>query len=160
MIGAGYKGKPERGFTYVEMMIATAILAVALIPVMQSLQIAGDAGTLAGTAIDRQLSVQSGIDSVLAEDFDTLLAAATAANSAGIATSFSDPVAAEPRRLVYISFYDADNSDLDGDPFTIADDDSDADGNPYTNPNAAITLLWVKVQIKGTRQSLQVLTRE
>lgn len=146
------------GFSYVEVMVATFILAIALVPALQSLQ-----SGIQGVAIHESIATDhyqlvGKMEEVLAEPFANLLiAAATAANKTTL-TGYSDTAGNPQRRLVFLSFYDAANSDGDADPFTIADANTDGDSNPYTGTDVDINLLWVRVEIENTIQSLETLT--
>lgn len=130
------------GFSYIEVLVATAILAIALIPAMDALQ-----NALRTTAAQNEIAghgrhLQSLYEEVLAQSFSNLDAAGIAAGSPTTATSYSDVVTANPRRIIYIARYDADNADADDDPFTGVESN----------------VLWVSGEIPNTVHSFKTLT--
>lgn len=133
--------RAARGFSYIEILIATVLIAVALPPAMDAL-----GSGLLGAAVHEQRSVAhydlSGkMEDVLAQPFDDLASAALAAGGAGVASSYSDAAGTPSRRLVYLSLYDGDNADADNNPFTGTDPD----------------LLWVRIAIEGSADALETL---
>ena len=100
------------------------------------------------------------MEQVLAEPFTNLLSAAATAGSSTTASSYSDTAGNAQRRVVYLSFYDAANTDADNDPFTILDANSDADNNPYTGSDVVIDLLWLRVEIENSTQNFETLTKQ
>ena len=136
--------KSLKGFSYIEVLVATVLIAVTLVPALQALE-----GALAGSKIHEDSStqyyfLQSKLEETLAKSFDELNTAAVAAGSATVATNFSDAIGVSNRRVVYLSKYDADNVDADNNPFTGVDDD----------------LLWVRVEIENTSLSFETLTNK
>jgi type II secretory pathway pseudopilin PulG len=134
--------RSEAGFSYVEVLVATALIAMALVPTLQSLSVAvlGAGIHLDMTEADSHLS--SRLDEVLAEPFAALDAAAVAVGSPTSPTAYSDAGGSARRRLVYLARYDGDNAD--------------GDGNRFTGGDAG--LLWVSVKLEGTDRSLETLT--
>jgi len=129
------------GLSYVEVLLAVVLLAVCLVPVLESLQPAVLGTSVSETHVQNQLRMQSRFEEVMAESFSALEAAATAAGSPTVATGYSDAPGTEDRLLVYIGAYDGDNDDGDDNPFS----DTDAD------------LLWVRVAMENSghvRESL------
>lgn len=132
------------GLTYVEVLIATTLIAITLVPAMEAFTPA----TL-GMGIHESRTVQhyhltAILEDVLAKPFDELDTEAMAINDRTVAsTVYSDLPASEDRRLVYLSRYDGDNGDGNGDPFDSGMDEG---------------LLWVRVEIEGTGQALESLT--
>ena len=151
-------GQRQSGLTYVEVLVATLILATALVPALQALHGAAQTASVVAGQSAQRLRLGSALETVLAEPYGNLLAAAGAVNDRGTPTSYSDPAGTTDRRLVHVSFYDIANLDGDGDPFTIADPDTDGDSNPYTGGEVAIDLLWVQVTIEGAADTLETLT--
>lgn len=130
----------QAGFSYLEVLIATLLISVALVPMMDALT-----PGLQGSEIHRQsaqihYTLVGKMESVLAEPFSNLDTAATAAGAYTNPSTFSDTGASIPH-LVFIWRYDVDNADLDGNVFTGGEDD----------------LLWVKVVAQGTDRSLETL---
>ncbi|PLX83222.1 MAG: hypothetical protein C0617_11845 [Desulfuromonas sp.] len=130
------------GFSYVEVLVATVLVAVALVPIGEALQEAVS-GAYAGEAhaVGRH-RLEAKLEEVLAEPFSALEHAAAAAGGAETASSYSDDVTVAERRLVYLAPYDADDADGDADPFTGGDEG----------------VIWVQVAIEDSGQSLETLT--
>lgn len=143
--------KPQQqGFSYIEVLIASMLIALALSPALNALQTG-----IMSTGIHQALTTQhyqrlKKMEELQAESFVNLLAAAKAAASYSTATSYSDAVGTADRRRVFIALYDAD-----ADPFTVTDANADSDNDPYTGATA--NLLWVKVVTEGNSQSLETL---
>ncbi|MEQ1528063.1 MAG: type II secretion system protein [Methylococcales bacterium] len=140
---------PQQGFSYVEVLIATILISVSLIPALDSLSSGlGSANT--HQTLTRQYYVSlSKMEQIKAETFINLLDAAKTAGDQLTASSYSDTA---KRCFVYLSLYDADS-----DPFTVADPNTDNDNDPYTGSSA--NLLWVRVTIEGSPQTLETLLR-
>jgi Tfp pilus assembly protein PilV len=138
----------NQGFSYVEVLLTLVLIAICLVPVLDTLRTSLLGVTRTESSSIDQYSLQSKMEEVLKEPFTALDAAARDAGSSSTPTSYSDQVpyittdSRQIVRLVYIWPYDGDNADGDGDPFT----DTDAG------------LLYVKVQIDGTDFSLETLT--
>lgn len=136
--------KQQLGFSYIEVLVATMLIAITLVPALEALQ-----GAIAGAEVHEDLAtqqyyLQSKLEEVLAKSFNQLDAAALAAGSSTVATSYSDVSGTANRRLVYLSKYDADNADSDNNGFTGVDDN----------------LLWVRVEIENTSLSFETLTNK
>ena len=130
----------QAGLSYMEGLVATALIALPLIPRLDSLK-----PGLQGSQIHRQkaevhFALKGKMEQVLAENFHDLDAAATAAGTYTTATSYSDTGASVPHE-VFIWRWDADNADADGDSFTGGEDD----------------LLWVRVATTDGSTELQTL---
>ena len=132
----------QRGFSYIEVLAATVLLAIALVPALEALQIGILGAEVHREAAEEHHHMVGKMEKVLAESFDQLDLAAAAAGNPSAPSSYSEAPGAFRRRLVYLSAYDADNADADNDPFTGVDDD----------------LIWVRVVIENTAQSLETLT--
>lgn len=137
----------QSGLTYVEVIIATAIITVALIPAIEALQTGMLGSQVARSAAATHYAALSKMEEVLAEPQSILLAAAAAAGSPTTPSSYSDAPATPVRSLVYLGLYDADNADGDNDVFTVPDPDLDGDNDPFTNYAG---LLWVRVDVEGS----------
>jgi hypothetical protein len=84
------------------------------------------------------------LEDVLAKPFNELDTEAVAIGDPTVAsTVYSDPTTEADRRLVYLSRYDADNADGNGNPFDAGMDEG---------------LLWVRVEIAGANQAIEGLT--
>ncbi len=131
----------QRGVTYIEVMVATVLIALTLVPALDALS-----PGMQGSALHRQhaevhYALSGKMEMLLAEPFDNLDAAAITAGSWTTPTSYSDVFSPEITRNVYIWRYDVDDADLDGDVMTGGEDD----------------LLWVRVALADDSQSLQTL---
>jgi hypothetical protein len=135
-----YRGG-QSGITYVEVLIAAALIAVSLVPMMDAVRTASISAGVHEDAAVQNLHLVATMEDVLAEPFASLEAAATAAGSESTLTSYSDLAGANNRRLVFLSLYDGDNADTDNDPFT------------GTDPG----LMWVRVELEGTAQAIETL---
>jgi len=131
----------QSGITYVEVLIAAALIAVSLVPMMNAVRTASVSAGVHEDAAVQNLRLIATIEDVLAEPFASLEAAATAAGSESTLTSYSDLAGSSNRRLVFLSLYDGDNADTDNDPFTGTDQG----------------LMWVRVEIEGTAQAIETL---
>ena len=149
MIALLQKSK-QKGFAYLEAMIAALLVAVALVPALDALQTGILAtGVHQGLAIQHQQRLQL-IETLKAESHESLLAAAKSAASSTAATSYSDVPGSTDRRLVFIALYDAD-----ADPFTLVDPNTDGDNDLYTGSTA--DLLWLRVETEQTPHGLETL---
>ena len=131
--------KQQAGLTLVEVLVAVMLLLIILVPAMEAIR-----GSVTGAEVHNefassQFRLTSRMEELLAEPFSNLEAAATAAGSASVASSYSDAAGPPGRLIVYLSPYDGDNADADDDPFTGAD------------PG----LLWIEVKAEKTVHSLQ-----
>ncbi len=127
------------GFSYMEVLLATLLLAISLVPMLEALTAGLQQGDVHRSIVLQHRHLTSGMEQVLAQPFDDLEAAEAAAS--GAPSSYSDPPGAD-RRLVYLSRYDGDNADADSNPFTGTDAD----------------LLWVRVEIESTPYFMETLT--
>ena len=130
----------ESGLSYIEVMVAVLFLSVALVPMMNSFAPGIQGSTEHRQSAEKHYVLRGAMETVMAESFFDLDAAATEAGDHETATLYSDPDAAVPY-VVYIWRYDADNADGDNDPFTGGEND----------------LLWIRVEIVNGTHSLQTL---
>ena len=135
-----YRGG-QSGITYVEVLIAAALISVSLVPMMDAVRTASISAGIHEAAAVQNLHLIATLEDVLAEPFASLAAAATAAGSESTLTSYSDLAGSSNRRLVFLSSYDGDNADTDNNPFTGTDQG----------------LMWVRVEIEGTAQAIETL---
>jgi hypothetical protein len=106
----------QRGFSYVEVLLAMILLVVLLVPAMEALQ-AGVANNQGGAVLARELKLREKMETVLAKPFATLYAESYAPGgntSTSISASLSDPVGAADRRNVVLYRYDAASDALSG----------------------------------------------
>jgi len=121
-----------------------ALIAMTLVPAMEALRPGVQGAGIHETDTWRHYHLTALLEEVLANPFTELDAEALAINDRAVpSTIYSDPSAQANRRLVYLSRYDADNADGNGNFF---DAGMDAD------------LLWVRVEIEGTDQAIEGLT--
>lgn len=142
MISARRTFRRQCGASYVEVLIAAALLATMLVPLLDSLFTAGQSATAQQDLAQQHLAMNGKLEELLAKPFGILDAAAVAAGSPASPSTYSDPAGTPNRRLVYLSRYDGDNADADNDPFTGVDED----------------LLWLRVTIENTALSVQSLS--
>lgn len=127
------------GFSLIEVLIAIAILGVALVPAMDALQTSLKSSEISSSSLRQHYLLFGKMEEVLSNDFLTLDAAATAAGSHSDLSSYSIVGGSDPL-LVYLSRYDIDNADADGDPFTGVDE-----------------VIWVRSEYQGTSLSFETL---
>jgi len=130
------------GLTYVEVLVATVLMVVALVPAIDALSpaIQGSGIHQSETALHYHLS--AGLEDVLAAPFDSLDTEAQALGDPTVVSPlFSDTAGSTDRRLVFLSRYDADNADGDNDAFTGTDEG----------------LIWVRVEVETTSHALETL---
>lgn len=136
--------KPQAGFSYAETLLAIVVLALALVPAMESLQQAFSGSAVHSTAVQWHNQLATRLEEVRAESFVMLEEAAETAGNETTPSSYSDIAGGVDRLLVFISRYDGDNADSDGDPFTGTDDG----------------LLWVRVAIENTPYAMTTLVAQ
>lgn len=132
----------ESGFSYWEVLAATVVLTVALLPALESLQLGVVGAAVHETRVTRNYALFAKMEDILAQPFSALETEALAVGNPAVPTSFSDAGGTPDRRMVYLSQYDADNADGDDNPFTD------------TDPG----LVWVRVEIEDTDHALESLT--
>ena len=131
----------QQGLSYVEVLIATLLIALALVPAMDALQPGIKGAALHKEGAEFHYALVGRLEEVLSEPFDDLDAAATAAGDYTNPTTYSDGGGAAVARNVFLWRYDVDDSDGDGDQFTGGEAD----------------LLWVRVALADGSQALETL---
>ena len=134
----------QAGISYVETLIAVTVLALALVPALESLQTAFTGSAVQETVLLWQQQLATRMEDVLAEPFSSLDDAAQAAGNETTPSSYSDAAGGPDRVLVFLSRYDGDNADANNDPFTGTDEG----------------LLWVRVAIENTPYELTTLVAQ
>ncbi len=130
------------GLSYVEVLVASAIIAVSLLPAMEALNASMNSSQLSAALQKQNFLLLDKYEEVLAQSFDVLDAEAESLVSETTpSAAFSDPAGVPNRRLVYLQRYDADNADNDNDPFT--------GGDPG--------LCWVRIVVSDSNLSRSVL---
>ncbi len=127
----------QHGFSYVEVLVAVALMAIVAGPLGEALRtaLATSRANIDDTAAYYQLLKVT--EDTMASNYGTLSALATNPDVVVRTTTTDDGAPIN----IYVSRYDGDNADLDDDPFTGTDDG----------------LLWIKVELDGTAQSFESL---
>ena len=143
--------KPQqKGFSYLEVLIASLLVAVALVPALNALQTGIMSADIHQTLTTQYYLRLKKMEELQTEPFSDLLAAAKTAVNNTTASSYSDAAGTVNRSVVYLALYDADAN-----PFTIVDTNKDGDNDLYTGDTA--NLLWIKVLTEGSSDSLETL---
>ena len=133
----------QHGYSYVEVLIATILIAISLVPIMDSLHTATIGGGIYESYSGHHYRLLSKMEEVLAAPYGDLDAESIAVGSSTTPTSYSDAAGTPDRRLVYLAAYDIDNADGDDEAF-------------LTGTDAGVT--WVRIEIEGSALSLESLT--
>ena len=133
------------GFSYVEVLVATVLIAVTLVPAIEAFSPGINSAGYTRSLVEDRYQLSAKLEEVLAASFADIDTAATAAGSSTTASSYSDtvtyPNGKQITRNVFLSRYDGDNADTNNNPF----DGIDAG------------LIWLRVEIDGTSLSLESL---
>ena len=131
----------ERGASYIEVLVATALVGACLVPALDALRTGLVAVEVGSTQTAQHYRMVGRLEELLATPFAALDAEAQALGSPGVASAvYSDAPTTPDRRLVYLSRYDGDDVDpADGDPFTGVDEG----------------LLWIRVEIENTSLAIE-----
>ena len=132
----------QQGLSYIEVLIATAILAVALVPAINALYpaIAGSSVYQSETEIHYHLTAK--LEEVLAQPFDELYQEAKSLGDEKIPSGlFSDPIGSSTRRLVFLSNYQPVSLSLVEDPLVTTTNSS------FSTADSG--LLWIAVQLES-----------
>ena len=130
----------EAGLGYIEVLVATLLIAVALVPMMEALGPGLQGAQIHRDRAEINFVLTGKLEQVLAESFADLDAAASKAGDFKIPTVYSDTGASVPHE-VFIWRWDADNADADDDGLTGGEDD----------------LLWVRVATTDGLTEMQTL---
>lgn len=144
----------QAGLTYVEVLIAVALITIALVPAVDALYTGMLGSNVLGSRANEHYAALAKMEEVLAEPFSSLLSAAAAAGNESTSSSYSDAAGESARRLVYVALYDADNDDGDDNVFTVTDANLDGDNDPYSGYAG---LLWLRTEIEGSATALESL---
>lgn len=129
------------GFSYVESLVAVILASLVLMPALASVNDSLRAPGIQETLARQHHSLAGRLETVLARPWIELEEAALAAGGPGTPTPWSDPPGTPDRLLVFLAFYDGDDADGNGDPWSGADPD----------------LLWVRVEMAETPFALESL---
>lgn len=133
----------QAGLSYAEALVAVAVLAIALVPALDSLQTVFAGADVHEKLRSRHEQIANRVEMLVADPFSSLDQAAQAAGSETVASSYSDPVGPD-RVLVFLSRYDGDNADGDDDPFSGTDEG----------------LIWIRVAVEDTPHELVTLVTQ
>ena len=133
------------GFSYVEVLVATVLIAVSLVPAIEAFSPGMNSAGYTESLVEDRYQLTAKLEEVLAASFTDIDTAATAAGSPTITSTYSDTVTySDGRQIirnVFLSRYDGDNAD--------------ANNNPFDGIDAG--LIWVRVEISGTPLSFESL---
>ena len=107
-----------RGYSYLEVLVAAIILAVALVPAAESLRAASDASHQVRQRVPLQYEALGYFENLMANSLGALEAEAIATGGTAPSTLYSEPVGTPERMLVTVSPHDIDDADGDGDTLT------------------------------------------
>ena len=107
----------QQGLSYIEVLVATVLIAITLVPMMEALQPGLQSADLHREQSRIHFAIRGEVETLLAEPFHELDAAATAAGAHDVETTYSNPAADVPYR-VFLWRYDVDNADGDDNVFT------------------------------------------
>ncbi len=127
----------QSGLSYIEVLIATILVAVSLVPAVEALRGGIFGASLHQDAAANHYELKAKMEEVLAEPYALLDAAALAAGTEKTPTSYSDPSGSSKRRLVFLSRYDPSTQG-----FTTLDSG----------------VLWVHVRFESRSGELETLT--
>ena len=130
--------KRAAGLTLVEVLVTVVLLAIVLVPAISALRTGIVGADVHADVSTSHYRLTSRLEEMMAYPFADLSAAALAAGSATVPTSYSEP-SGPGRLVVFLSLYDGDNADADNDPFTGTEPD----------------LLWIRVDIEGSVHTLE-----
>lgn len=145
----------QAGLTYVEVLVAATILALALVPALEALHTGMLGNEVYQISTAEHYAALSKMEELLAEPQATLILAAAVAGDQSTPTSYSDAPGTPVRRLVFLGLYDADNADADNNVFTVLDPNLDGDSNIFTGYTG---LVWVRVEVGGSITYLESLS--
>ena len=142
----------QHGFSYIEVMVAMFILAIAIVPAMEAIQL-GIQGAGVHQSLARQhYALIKRMEEVQTEPYGNLLSSAQTAGNNTTASSYSDTAVEAERVMVFLALYNPD--DFYG-PFALTDPDTDGDSDVYTGDTS--DLLWLKVEIENSAQTVETL---
>ncbi len=141
----------QHGFSYLEVLIATFILAIAIVPAMEAIQSGIQGATVHESLARKHYALIKCMEEVKVKSYlDLLNAAQTAGNATTASSSFDAACKQTEQVLVFLALYDAD-----ADPFTFVDPDNDGDANVFTGDTS--NLLWLRVELENSALVLETL---
>lgn len=129
------------GIAYLEVLVAVVLLGVGLAPALEALTSAGRSTDGQYALAATHYGLQERMETLLAEPYAALLAEASTPGSPTASAAYSDTGGTPNRRLVYITAYDGDDADGNGNPFDGTDDD----------------ILWVRIEVENAHHAVESL---
>jgi len=134
-----HSGRQSRGFSYVEVLVATILIAIVLVPALEALHSGIQGSGIHASRSRDHFRLVGKLEEVLAKPFDVLSEQADTTGGVSVPVSLlSDSAGSVGRLLVYLAHYDADAKTLSG---------------------SATGLILVRVSIEGSNDVLTTLTR-
>ena len=138
-----WRRSSDAGFSYLEVLIATTLIAISLVPALEALSTGSKGHTFQAAHAEDHYQLAAKLEEVLAVPFSYLDAVAIATASPEVATTYSDSVTLGDGRVltrrVFLSRYDGDNADGNNNGFDGTDEG----------------LLWVRVEIEESGLALE-----
>jgi len=133
----------QRGFSYVEVLLSVVLLAVLLVPALESLQ-TGVMGSQAAAITTRQLALRDKMEAVAAQPFYDLYAITYQAglNTTAPNAALSDPVGTPQRRNVAIYRYNPSTAALSSDDTGVVAISVYFENQPGTALNTLVGRWW------------------
>ena len=102
------------GFSYVEVLVSMALMAILLVPALDALTsgVRASANQFANSQfrhVDRHLQLRNKMEDVLSRPFSDLYADTNASNTPSVIAKYSDSVGSPNRRLVALCRFDYSN---------------------------------------------------
>ena len=131
----------QKGLTLTEVLVSLMLLALVTVPAINALHTGIVGSAVHADLADNHFRITSKMEQLLSEPFASLADAATAAGGETNPSSYSEAAGPPGRLVVYLAFYDGDNADGDGLPFTGGD----------------LDLLWIRVEAEGTVHAIETI---
>lgn len=125
----------QAGFSYIEVLVAMVLIAIALVPATEALQVAMLGSGQHETTAVQHYRAYGRMEELMTEGFTTLYDESIALGSPTTPSSYSDAPGTPNRRLVFLSPYDVDNADGNDEPFMTG-----------TDPG----IVWLRVEIENS----------
>jgi len=128
----------QRGFSYVEVLVSTLLIATALVPALDALQTGIQASAIHQDSAETHALLMGKLEQILSEPFSQLSEQASiASNIDSIVGALSDAPGSSNRRLVYLAHFD---------------------GEAQAYSGIETGLLWVRVALEKNGDRLETLT--
>ena len=120
----------QSGVSYIEVLVTTFMIAVLLVPAMESLIPGMQASDVHQQQTQSHYVLSGRLEQLLSEPYANLKAEADRIGSPSIPSVYSSPIDDQIEYSVFLANYDIDNLDADGDIFTGVEED----------------VLWIKIE--------------